>query len=98
MTLLRVQEICEPLRPCIFILNKYFNKLLIIFELRVDHLYILFVLTEKIAEVLETLLYTLGQAPHCLRLCRGYASINTLGCQENLGAQVVTAHALGVSH
>ena len=86
MTFFRIQEICEPLCPCIFIFNKYFDKLLIIFELRVDHLYILFVLTEKIAEVLETLLYTLGEAPHCLRLGRGYASIYALGCEENLGA------------
>jgi hypothetical protein len=86
MTLFGVQEIGEPLRPCIFILNKYFNKLLIIFQLRIDHLYILFVLTEKIAEVLETLLNTLGQAPHCLRLGRGYASINALGSEENLRA------------
>jgi hypothetical protein len=43
VTLLRVEEVGEALSPSVFVLNKDFNELLIVFELRIHHFYVLLV-------------------------------------------------------
>ena len=60
MAFLGIQEIGETLCPGVFILYQDLHSLLIIFQLRIYHLYILFVLAEKISEILEAFLYALS--------------------------------------
>ena len=59
VALLRIQEICQALCPCVFVLNEYLNEFLVIFELWIDNFYILFVFPQEVAEILEGLLNAL---------------------------------------
>jgi len=43
VALLRVEEVGETLGPGVFVLNEDFNKLLIVFELRIHDFYVLLV-------------------------------------------------------
>jgi hypothetical protein len=60
MTLLGIEEVGKTLSPSIFVFHQNLNQLLVILELGIDHLYILFIFSKKIAEVLEAFLYSFG--------------------------------------
>ena len=84
--------------PAIFKLYKYLDQFHIIFQLRIHHLNILIVLSQKYLEVSKSLLNALSQISDRFGLRRADPSEYALRGKQNLAAEIVTAHALGIRY
>lgn len=98
MALLAIHEIGKALGPGVFKFNQDLNEFNVVLQLWVNHLDVLFILLEQGPEISECLLYPLGQCPHRLRLVWTHPPENSLGRHENIVGQVVSSHALRISH
>lgn len=96
--LLRVEEVGQALAPAVFELNQDLHKLNVVLELWVDHFDVLLILAQEVFEVLESLLNPFGEAPNRFGLRRADTPENPFGCQQDLTAEVVSAHAFGVGY
>jgi hypothetical protein len=66
--------------------------------LRVDNFYVLLILPKEQFEVKEGLLDALSQLADSLRLCETNPSVNSFSSEQDIIAQIVTAHSLRVSN
>ena len=84
MALLVVHEVRQTLSPRVLEFNQNLNKFDIVFELWIDHFYILLVFFEKGSEISKRFLYPLGKGTNCLGLVWTNPTEDSFSSQENI--------------
>ena len=91
-----VEEVGQALAPAVFELDQDLHQLDVVLQLRVDHFNVLVVLAQQRLEVSKRFLDALSQISDGFRLGGADPSKDSFRGEEDLAAQVVAAHALGV--
>jgi hypothetical protein len=93
-----VDEVGQTLRPCVLKLYQHFYELHVVLQLRIHHLYVLFVFSEQVSKVLERVFYLLSQVADSFRLERRHLSESILCIRQDLNTQIVSSHSFRIRH
>ena len=78
MAFLVVHEVGQTLSPGVLKLYQNFHKFIVVFQLRINNFNVLLILSKKVTEVHERLLYAFSKDSHGLGLVRRNSPENSI--------------------